>query len=892
MLEAAEERAETTQPQQSIETCTGKGTNCRDATEAQKFDSGTKVICKDKGITSKATNPGGVGGRIHRKETGENEEHIFDCKDILRLAARSLSARRHLRMERDMQARGKGQKISAQKRSSVSFADSVQEVGSGARKQEGKTRNFEGGTEARGSMPSSLPFVREDWRRCEQEEQDVGKRKGVTLRIACTQDSKENRDEETGCCSGQVLGTSQIRQETWWAQQGESVQGNSSTTRKNAEVAPVIVPLVPERRCDVFVQSEGTLVNHTDTHHAHVGRGGDEVFGPNRHWPELSYPLSSGEYGEGDLVLKWVEEQKGNSTDGVTVHELQYNDFCRQKSSDDWLGSSCSCSKDLASFPLSDTSDGVTLNDLQCSNFGRPELSDKPVGLPPSCSNDIHSFPLYVPRREPLRVPRLNLPCMRWLEDVELYDAVMRSIPRNERQAYKNSHMVEFVEVMVHSGIISTADPKEVRNWCKVWPLLEESKRRWRLIVDPTLLNRAVKRNWAKLNLQTKFSSLRRIRANIVKAEVVIAYDFKCFYYQIPLGNNVRKYFGVRIADTTYVLNKLAMGFSGSVAIGNTISKAAAKEALRRCGKDTEIVVQVDNIYFLCAKGDATAIRVAMDEVCREWHITVGSTEQFARGVILGAVYDCDFKTVQLTEKFQHKHRDLLAAFFTAKDYPVIIFWRVAAVLLRSLQVLARPLCFYFQVMRAIRRVAAKLFDGSITWTMKVSLNNAELAQMHEMYQLFLENEPQVCFELPVVTDEVVFSDASEQLLGVVIVKERSIFTWSKALDETEAKLFICELEALALKNAVRLASLVGLQNPTFVVDASALAHAVIRGLSKNVWLNATISSLKGRFANAKILRVASNLNPADAPSRGSSVAMQVLDDALQWVQAEGKYED
>ena len=706
------------------------------------------------------------------------------------------------------------------------------------------------------SLSDGIPCMRKDGRYGQKGKPVLDRRDYIAHRVESSQNSVEDRTKnDVDKDTKKVFNTTDVSRKRRRREENKPISELEKGGYKGLEGPRVDLSFFEERRSGISLRQSGTSAENSHIEHAHNGRSISAVHRQGGFWPEMTQSISSGGSEElgSELVLKWMQEVEGTTN----------------------------------------TRDGGTFEVEVLGNGKLSAEGDNKEGLSDHSTVNLHSFPLYVPKMHTIDMPHWlkQRRSMSWLYDAKQYEELLRKVCRNHRQVYKNEQMGKFVQEILDSGIISPAKKADIRCWCKVWPLLEEAKKRYRLIIDPALLNKMIKQRWSEFNTGTKFSTLSELRANVVQGETIVAFDFKCFYYQIQLDPTVRLFFGIRIGRKSFVLNRLAMGFSMAVAVAQDISQAAVQEVLRRSKIFCRWSVQVDNIYFFCAKADAAIIISTMNEVCREWKITIGSQDEYVKGIVLGAEYCCQSKTVQLSTKFHHKHMELLQKFdqLSHTAVPVAVFWRVVAILLRTLHVLGRPLCFYFFVMQAIRRIAAKLYDkeDETDWSSLMVLRDVEVRQLHEMFYIFVQNSTAPCRLLPNVTDEVVFSDASETHYGVVLVNETSITVGSKQWSKEEKEMHIGELEARALQAAVKRAVALHMKIPTFVVDATALCSAVRRGLSKNVHLNATIATLRGRFPNAKILWIESRWNPADAPSRGQQVTMLSINKGLEWV-----YED
>ena len=209
------------------------------------------------------------------------------------------------------------------------------------------------------------------------------------------------------------------------------------------------------------------------------------------------------------------------------------------------------------------------------------------------------------------------------------------------------------------------------------------------------------------------------------------ASDFKCWYYQIPLAEVLWPYFSFQHEGRLYYITRLPMGFSASVAIGNTISKIIVRETMRRSryseigeyhgfhlftsrkratwSSNVGTTTQVDNVFIF--SGDPE-IACNFELVTNEAGVLRSESSRQSHGDILGMHYVKTRlrTTVQLTTKYLTKHTKFLTAI--VQKIPTWVFWRAAALILRGLAVLQESLSFFYGFMFEIRKVASKIFQN------------------------------------------------------------------------------------------------------------------------------------------------------------------------------------
>jgi hypothetical protein len=111
--------------------------------------------------------------------------------------------------------------------------------------------------------------------------------------------------------------------------------------------------------------------------------------------------------------------------------------------------------------------------------------------------------------------------------------------------------------------------------------------------------------------------------------------DFRAFFYQFPLGEEVRQFFVFRVDDELYVPCRMPMGFSHAVSISHLSSLFLAHNLC----EEVVVFVYVDNILIL---GDeAQKVRNALEtflQRCAMYGVTVGSQSTVAQSVIFRGI--------------------------------------------------------------------------------------------------------------------------------------------------------------------------------------------------------------------------------------------------------------
>jgi hypothetical protein len=157
------------------------------------------------------------------------------------------------------------------------------------------------------------------------------------------------------------------------------------------------------------------------------------------------------------------------------------------------------------------------------------------------------------------------------------------------------------VALQIGLGKYVFADPAALVSWCRVFTIPEPAKGVRRHICEP-LLN-----DLFSSTPTVRFSTAAERRATIARFRGgwAVALDLASFFDQVPLGDRVRRFFGIATAGGTCTMRVLPMGFRPSAAIGQAVTWAICDIA----PGDFALLSYIDNILVLArTKEEATRI--------------------------------------------------------------------------------------------------------------------------------------------------------------------------------------------------------------------------------------------------------------------------------------------
>ena len=91
---------------------------------------------------------------------------------------------------------------------------------------------------------------------------------------------------------------------------------------------------------------------------------------------------------------------------------------------------------------------------------------------------------------------------------------------------------------------------------------------------------------------RTKFDSIREIVEKARGKQHFLAMDYKCFYYELKLADDLEDRFIAKFHKdkNLYTMKKLAMGISPAVAVAQKTSQSISSDAL-------QVTIQIENTY-------------------------------------------------------------------------------------------------------------------------------------------------------------------------------------------------------------------------------------------------------------------------------------------------------
>ena len=200
-----------------------------------------------------------------------------------------------------------------------------------------------------------------------------------------------------------------------------------------------------------------------------------------------------------------------------------------------------------------------------------------------SRSHEYKDLPLYIPPVKAVNVEEIMRRARskgedvelehayQWLTQAKLYERLLRASPRRKAPIFNNREMIPHIKQLLAAGYIEVAKKSALKAYCKVFSVAEPEKKRRRLIIEPRELNKRWHEGYARTHLPKITAIKEMLKREELKGLTIC--DFKCWFYQIQLYPEIRKFFGIKIGQEFFQLKRLPMGGVYSVFIAQALSK-------------------------------------------------------------------------------------------------------------------------------------------------------------------------------------------------------------------------------------------------------------------------------------------------------------------------------
>lgn len=426
---------------------------------------------------------------------------------------------------------------------------------------------------------------------------------------------------------------------------------------------------------------------------------------------------------------------------------------------------------------------------------------------------------------------------------------------------------------LLRAGIIITIEMGDVLGLVKVFAVAEADKTRKRFIGHTEAINFI----FALLDEERMtLPSPKEVIDQIHAGSWAICIDYAAFYYQFRLHALVTPFYCFEFEGKFYAYAVVPMGQRHAVALAQTTSLAI----VARC--QSTVCVFIDNTRFL---GNDQSILLQdlrqVMHICDGLKVSVNDVHDTPKwntllqqsGVFLGIHFDYKHKRVSLGPKSVEKCKMALREIHTS-DITVRRVTAVVSLLVWASLVLDIDMSTYYYVFKFIRRRASRPKNET------AKIWPSILPCLSEWLRTAVLNTPRIVV-LNAPSTVTVFTDASLEGWGCVILIDGRIYItggrWPDVLKRNPA-FNINVLEAVALRLGLNhFADLLHGRSVDIYLDNTSVIGSMARPTgSHSFFLNEEVVRVRSmaRYNDITInsfAYVASEVNPADAPSRNQS---------------------
>lgn len=469
--------------------------------------------------------------------------------------------------------------------------------------------------------------------------------------------------------------------------------------------------------------------------------------------------------------------------------------------------------------------------------------------------------------------------------------SILMQMPLTTREDFNNMKDADLfdkdiMDLIGHFNIEETdPDFTPTNRFVTVFTTLELAKERRRMIVWTKIINEL-------FALAHSFSlpSVEEVCRQVHRGQFCVTLDFTCYYWQFALQDAIRQFYCFRYKGHVFRMTAMPMGQRHSAGVGHMATVGLIAKA------NSFADAYIDNVRFVDDNTTKLAHTVwSFFADCQAIGITINELQQpdqvlgliRSSGEYLGIHFDYLAKTVKLAEKSITK---LKAALVEIRDPEVSTdkCRQILSLLLWASQVLHLDLAPRYHIFKFVRRrlstsadtqrpakIWPSIIQDWISW-LTTCIHNAPFTPIH----------PDATD--PNGRDFTMFTDASLTGWGAIIIDHRSCTIsiagerWSDEVLSHSPSINVLEMYALQ-RACIRFQETLSNATVRIYVDNTSTLHlASSRSTSSGYALNTAASVLRQtlqrlNIITTDILYIASNSNPADAPSRDRPVDLNLL---------------
>jgi hypothetical protein len=465
-----------------------------------------------------------------------------------------------------------------------------------------------------------------------------------------------------------------------------------------------------------------------------------------------------------------------------------------------------------------------------------------------------------------------------WLTDGDCYEHLTALEAHKARAICRLKS--SFAEEYTDAGYLRVINSDEARGFCRIFPVAEDAKSRFRVIVHTLTANQEL--NFDSFQLPT----IADVKDFAARHSHTATYDMSSWFSQFGLSEDVQRFFCVLRKKLWHSHTRLPMGFRGACVIAQTAARILAEVAAQFC----EVLVYIDNILF---GGTPDQIKKGLDAfvaACKDVGAQINEAPDYVvddsiirtTNTFCGVVVNTENKTVTVSDKTLTKLECLVATDITkwTKRHAAAVF----STLLFISRVTGGSLAMRFGVFETWRKFRPpaeedkidEYWDSSIVFTphQREAITDwiawAQARPIGTLRHSWHGRDP----------DQAIFTDASGQTWAAVQIPKIGDIQSVAGVNHCQSTSSSIT-EPWAVYNAVKALIPRNLESDTKVAiftDNTGVVHAINKGFARS-WAANRVALLLAKFyprATFFATHIPGIANIADDISRGKDTSPEL----------------
>lgn len=446
------------------------------------------------------------------------------------------------------------------------------------------------------------------------------------------------------------------------------------------------------------------------------------------------------------------------------------------------------------------------------------------------------------------------------LTDFDFLESSMRGIQVKVQEAFLSD---EDIERLLRFKII---EPCQVapRGGCKVFSIVEETKKRRRMIIEPQINSVLLYPG------ECSFPTLEELKNDVLLSDGAFCIDFAAYYNQFELPTQARHFFCFSCRGKLFCMMVIPTGGRQCSALAQSLTSSIAETSAANL--DVKARAYNDNVRFSGNELSAFQALRCFRVLCASVNITIEEIGEQIHDVFLvqyeflGIMWDHLSKTTALSHKSLLKLTDESSMWKSQRPSSLRQILRTCGLLIWSFRVLSLPLAHLYYLIKFIRRklhACVSLDEPIQVWNSLVPNVCSMLNHLLSDRRALIPSKPKNLI--------VLFTDACLAGWGAVIFFSDGAVRIHSGGWVLQEDIVILEMRAL-LRGIYYLPTQTERTKVIVFVDNTTVCQSVLKQHSANFVLNTLILQIficaEAKNLQLELHWIPSLANFADKPSR------------------------